>query len=198
MYSDQSFQLYGIPSVIINTVIVVSSLLAVRSDWKKCPLRILTRYFTVLSNLLCAAAALAVVLCRLSGTLPNAILILKYIGTCAVTVTLVTVIVFLGPCVTGYKVLLTGADLWLHLICPLLAIISLLLWDRPDLSFSGVFLGVIPVCLYACLYISRVILAPEDKRWVDFYGFNRKGRWPLSLGIMLAATFGISLLLWAV
>jgi hypothetical protein len=33
-----------------------------------------------------------------------------------------------------------------------------------------------------------VIYAPEEKRWEDFYGFNRDGKWPVAYALMVAGT----------
>ena len=63
------------------------------------------RFFTVQSNVFCAVAALLMFLAP-SSTL---VWTLKYVGTAAVTVTMLTVFVFLGPNL-GYKKLLTGAE----------------------------------------------------------------------------------------
>ncbi len=179
-------------SGLVNLACAVCAVAAVCGHRKKAPLKVLLRFFTVLSNLLCALAALAVVVCRLGfGTLPYAVGVFKYVATAAVSVTLLTVVCFLGPTL-GYKLMFTGPDLWLHLVCPLLAVVSLLLWDKPELPFGAVFLGALPVALYGAVYIRRVMFAPEQRRWQDFYGFNRGGRWPLSLLIMLAAAFLIS------
>lgn len=183
-------------SVFVNLACAALAAAALAAHRRKVPAKILLRYFTVLSNLFCAAASLAVVIARLCGAVPAAVLVLKFAGTAAVAVTLLTVICFLGPFVYGYKLLLTGPDLWLHLICPVLAIVSLLLWDKPDAGFGVALLGVLPVVLYGSLYIYRVLLAPPGRRWDDFYGFNREGRWYVSLVLMLAAAFLISLILW--
>ncbi len=184
-----------LPSIVSNLAIVIFVVAAALGHTKKAPMRIVLRFFTALSNLLCAAAALAVVLCRLCGNVPNAILILKYVGTCAVTVTMLTVLFFLGPTI-GYKRLLTGPDLWLHLVCPVLAIVSLVLWDRPEMPFAAVLLGTLPVPLYGAVYVYRVLRAPEERRWPDFYGFNRGGRWALSFAAMAVGAFAVSVILW--
>lgn len=186
----------SLASVICNALIVIFCVAAVCGHSKKAPLKVLLRYFTVLSNLLCAAAALAVVICRLCGDLPYAVRLLKYAGTASVTVTFLTVIAFLGPTL-GYKLMLTGPDLWLHLICPLLALLSYFAWDRPAAPFWTVIFALLPMLLYAPLYLYKVLLAPEERRWKDFYGFNRGGRWLLSLLVMLAADFLIGIALWA-
>ncbi len=182
-------------SVIVNLLIAVLAVAAVAAHCKKAPLKVVLRFFTALSNLLCALACLAVAVCRLFGTAPAAVLIVKFVGTAAVSVTFLTVMCFLGPVVYDYKRMLSGPDLWLHLICPVLAIVSLLLWDRPDGGFWLVPLGALPVALYGALYLDRVVIA---KRWEDFYGFNRGGKWYLSTVAMLLAALVVSLVLWIV
>ena len=184
-------------SVITNTVLAVLAAGAIFSHMRKHPILLVLRYFTVLSNILCAAAAVAVAAGRLCGNLPMSVLILKHAGTSAVAVTLLTVLFFLGPKL-GYKFLLSGPDLFLHLICPVMAIVSYIAWDSPEIGFSLVFCGVIPTAVYAALYLYKVLLAPEEKRWEDFYGFNKGGRWKLSGVVMLSGTFLISLVLWLI
>ena len=183
-----------IPSIILNSCIVVFALGAAAVHTRKSSIKIVLRFFTALSNLFCAAAALAVVICRLCGTLPPSVSILKFIGTAAVTVTLITVFVFLGPNL-GYWFLLKGPDFFLHLACPVLAIISCCLWDKTGLDLYAVILGALPVILYGILYLYKVVL---KKSWDDFYGFNRHGKWPLSYIIMVAGAFLISWILWVV
>ena len=45
---------------------------------------------------------------------------------------------------------------------------------------------------------SCVLYAPEDKRWDDFYGFNRGGRWPVSFAAMIGGAAFACVLLWVV
>ena len=186
-----------LPSIIVNLIIAVCVAGAAPLHMKKAPFHVLLRFFTVLSNLLCAAAALLVILCRLGGDLPYWVGVLKYVGTSAVTVTLLTVVFFLGPTL-GWKPMFTGPDLWLHLVCPALAIVSLLLWDKPAMPFGMVFLGFAPVPVYGVMYIYRVLWAPEARRWTDFYGFNRSGKWWASYLVMAVGSFLIALALWAI
>ncbi len=185
------------PSIIVNLIIAGCVAGAAIIHAKRAPFHVILRYFTVLSNLLCAAAALIVVLCRLGGDLPYWAGVLKYVGTAAVTVTLMTVVCFLGRTL-GWKPMFTGPDLWLHLVCPVLAIVSLLLWDKPAMPFRTVFLGFAPVPLYGVMYIYRVLRAPEARRWKDFYGFNRSGKWRVSYLAMAAGSFLVALALWAI
>ena len=183
-------------SVIFNAAMAVIAFAAVKAHTKKAPLRVVLRFFTSLSNVFCGLTAVAVAVCRLCCVLPEAVLVLKYMGTVSVTVTLLTVLFFLGPTMKDYKKLLTGPDLFLHLICPVLALVSYFAWDKPSAPWFAVILGVLPLVLYAALYIYKVLWAPEGKRWKDFYGFNRGGKWPLSLAAMLLGTLMISVVLW--
>ena len=142
------------------------------------------RYFTILSNLVCAFAALAVVFTLRKNHLPYGIWLWKYIGTAAVTITLLTVVVFLGPTI-GYGNVLAGRDFYLHIVCPFLAIISFCFLERQyTLTFYTSLWGVVPVILYGILYLYKVILCREEARWEDFYGFNRNGNWQLSFAAM--------------
>ncbi len=147
------------------------------------------RYFTVLSNDFCAVAAL--LLCFAPGR--TWAWTLKYIGTAAVTVTMLTVLFFLGPNM-GYKKLLSGVDLFMHLLTPLCAIVSFCFFEKWGMTFCISLLGMLPVLLYAILYLYKVILAPESRRWEDFYGFNKNGKWPISLAAMLIGSFAVSML----
>ena len=144
------------------------------------------RYFTVLSNVFCAAAALLMCLSPSSSWA----WILKYIGTAAVTVTMLTVFLFLGPNL-GYKELLTGTDLYMHLVTPLLAILSFSCYEKRGMTVGTTMLGVLPVLFYSILYLYKVLYAPGTRRWEDFYGFNKGGKWPISLALMLTGSFAV-------
>ena len=189
----------------LNCILILGCIAAAMrtADDKK----VVFRYFTVLSNLLCAAASAAVAAARIAGQLSQetaaaagqlspGISVFKFAATCAVTVTLLTVVFFLAPTMGGIAELIKGFNLFLHLLCPLLAIVSYLLWDKVKTGAWSIVLGVLPVLLYGGLYLYKVLLAPEGKRWDDFYGFNRGGRWPVSLAAMLAGSLIISLALW--
>ena len=188
----------NILSILLNLINTGSVVIVLGIALRKNPSGALFRYFTVLSNILCAVSSFMVAVFRITGILPEAILLFKYAGTAAVTVTMMTVLLFLGPIVYDYKSLLSGGDLWLHLICPLLAIVTYLIWDKPDVPFWTVLFGVLPVLLYGILYLYRVVLVPEEKRWEDFYGFNKDGKWPVAFAAMIAVASAISIVLWAI
>ena len=81
-----------------------------------------------------------------------------------------------------------------HLITPLLALISLIGFERRGITIAGAFVGILPVALYAPLYLYKVVV---KKSWDDFYAFNRDGKWPIAYGLMLLGTALICLGLYA-
>ncbi|MBQ6564215.1 MAG: hypothetical protein IJL88_09900 [Clostridia bacterium] len=183
--------------IILNLAIFLITAVCIWLYSRRSPMHLVLRYFTTLSNILCAVSSLLVAIFRLAGNVPQAVLLLKYAGTVSVTVTFLTCMFFLGPFVCGYKVLLTGCELFMHMICPLLALFTFFAWDKPAVPFSSVLIGMLPMVLYAFLYLNRVVLCPEEKRWPDFYAFNREGKWPLSFFFMVLGVFLISTVLWA-
>ena len=195
--------------VILNLLIfLVTAVLILgfaRKDGKYVPERWDTafRFFTCQSNAFCAAASLLTAAAALSGELPEWVRMLKYAGTAAVTVTMLTVFLFLAPSVgkDWMKVLLTGSvsDLFMHLLTPLAALFSFCFCapEKRGMSFAQTLIGMLPVLLYGILYLYRILYAPPEKRWEDFYGFNRKGKWQISFAAMAAGTFLVCMALMA-
>lgn len=146
------------------------------------------RFFTVQSNALCAVSALLMCFFPQTGWA----WMLKYIGTAAVTVTMLTVLLFLGP-MAGFKRVMHGSDFIMHVVTPVLALVSFCVYERRGLGFLPAMAGLIPVFLYSLLYGYKILLAPPTRRWEDFYGFNRTGKWYLSVAGMLTGTFLICL-----
>ena len=190
-------------SIVLNLVIFSATLVIIlryfRKDgaWRAERGRKAFRYFTCLSNVFCAGAALLMVLCQIMGNVPGFILRIKYVSTVTVTVTLMTVLLFLGPSV-GYRKLMEKENLYMHLIGPVLAILSFCFFEKRDMSVSDAMWGLAPVILYGIYYLYRTRYAPEDKRWEDFYGFNRGRMWPVCYAAMVAGTILICLALRAI
>ena len=81
-----------IPSVVVNLAEAAFTCAAFVRYCKSSPPKIMLRYFTTLSNLFCAAACLLTAVFRLCGGAPKAVLLLKFVGTAAVSVTCLTVV----------------------------------------------------------------------------------------------------------
>jgi len=189
-------------SIIINAVIFLATLfiliLYFRKDgsWQIRGGLKAFRFFTVLSNAFCAGAALMMAISQITGIVSHGVALTKYLGTVSVTVTLLTVFLFLGPSQGGYRDLLHGDNLYMHLIGPLLAIASFCLLEKQQMSFGEALTGLLPVLLYGMVYLYKVVFAPEDRRWEDFYGFNKGGKWPIAYAAMIGGTLVICILLW--
>ena len=192
-----------IASIVINAVIfAVTAVLLVRCFYMEGRWQLRRglkafRYFTVLSNAFCALTALAMAIGQLRGAVSPFLLTFKYLGTASVAVTLLTVVLFLGP-TQGYRALLSGDSFYMHLAGPLLAIGSFCFLEKRGMTMATALTGLLPVLLYGVVYLYKVVYAPQEKRWEDFYGFNRGGKWPVAFGAMLVGTAAVCLLLWRV
>lgn len=186
-----------VASAIINALIfAITAILVIRIFWKEgtwclSKARYAFRFFTVQSNVFCAVAAMCMALFPDSCWAWT----LKYIGTAAVTVTMLTVFFFLAPTMGGLKPLLMGNDLFMHLITPLMAILSFCLLEKNGMAFSTALLGMLPLVLYGGWYLYKILYAPANKRWEDFYGFNRGGKWPMAMAAMMVGGFAICMML---
>ena len=199
--------MYSVILNLLNAVLICGAVAAACKAAPEGQLKAVFRYFTVQSNLFCAAASVAVAVYRIAaGTaaaeadtaIPLGLSLVKFVSTAAVAVTFLTVVFFLMPRQGGPGDLFKRYNFFMHFLCPVLAIVSYLLWDKVPSRFPTVFLGILPVLLYGAWYMYHVVTVPEEKRWEDFYGFNRGGKWPVALAAMLAGTFLISLALWVV
>ena len=186
-----------VPSAVINEAIVFFTVLAMYALVRRTPQGKMPenfRYFTVLSNLFCALTALILLIFELFGTMPAWAVTLKYMGTVAVTVTILTVYLYLLPVSRSLEGLLnTWPETIMHLITPVLAIVSFLCFESEGLSAWIIPLGLVFVLLYGWLYLNRVVVA---KAWPDIYGFNKDGKWKLSFSLMTVGTVAVAVLLW--
>ena len=197
-------------SLLLNAVTVLWTVVAVWTSLfrnekgieKKFPNTKTFRYFTTDSNILAAVSALCVLpfsLKALSGgtlLLPGWVHALKLVGTTAVTVTFLTVVLFLGPA-GGYRKLLSGHGFYLHLLSAVFTLVSFCFCENTHaLTLSEAFLGMIPTAVYGILYLVMVIfIGPEKGGWEDFYGYNRGGKWYVSFVAMFAGTAAICVLI---
>ena len=178
-------------STVLDFMIAIGTLAVILLVPRKMRFSEAMKYFTVQSNLLCATVSLVCAVWVLFRPEPGWLLVVKYAATCAVAVTFVTVFCYLGPRFRNWDFLLSGANLWMHLICPLIAIASLLLRAPVQFPFAVTFAGLAPVVLYGFLYVKKVILDPPARRWEDLYGFTKGVNWKLRLTAMLALSLAV-------
>lgn len=128
------------------------------------------RYFTIDSNILVAISSILMIISILFKKQNIVIDVINYVSTCQISLTLITVLIFLGPTM-GYKPLLANEQLLLHLIVPLLKIINCLIFENhKNIMIKHTFYSFIPYLIYATFYIINVLII---KSWEDFYGFTK-------------------------
>lgn len=168
------------------------------------------RFFTVLSNLFVAIVAVLIVIYNVKNIVkdefnfPNWLIILKHVSTCAVAVTFTTVALLLAPSYAivgkGYFTLFLGNHIYMHLLSPVLAIISYVVLERSHkIKFKKSLWALLPVALYEILYVIMVVfIGQANGGWPDFYNFTFGGHVyaiPLSAIGMLLLTFLLSMFL---
>ncbi len=158
------------------------------------------QYFTVDSNLLMGASALACAFHEWRGMaegLPLWLRNLRLAATTSVMLTFWVVILFLCP-LWGFASMYRGANLPFHLLVPLAAIATF--WSRRmarPLRPASSLWGVVPMLVYGAYYAGRVLAAGPE---ADFYGFLylTGGSIGLALLLMIAVTFVLSVATWFV
>ncbi len=144
------------------------------------------RFYTVLSNLLegVAAAILAVWLLTAGRhrAMPAWLVTLNLAATASVALTFTMVAVYLGP-VLGYAEMLKGANLYFHLIVPLLAVFDFTALRDAKVRFPlDPLLAVAPTLLYGFYYVINILVNGADRG--DWYMLTRAG--PLVTVLVMA------------
>ena len=155
------------------------------------------QFFTVDSNLLLGLVHLAALILTAAGlTEKNRDLSLWterliYIATVAVALTFVVVAGFFGPQV-GYPPLFMGANLFFHLINPVLGIAALCILHRNrPIPLWETAAALIPSVLYGLYYTIVLLIYGVHFPETDWYGFAAGG----AVGSVVTA-FGVFLTTW--
>ena len=77
-----------------------------------------------------------------------------------------------------------------------MGIVFLCMFERNGRTVEMSCIGMLPVALYAPLYSFKIFRASKGKRWDDFYGFNRSGKWPVSYLLMHLGAAAICIVLY--
>lgn len=157
----------GWAAAAVHAVIIALEIVAVCHNIREGGLAIF-RYYTVESNVLAALVSLAYLVCFFvgRGQVPRAIARLRYYATCCLTVTFLVVVTVLAPLLhTFWSLLLNGSMLYQHLLCPVLSIVSLTVFERDGrLTRRDIFFSLIPTGLYAAVTLplntARVMRGP--------------------------------------
>lgn len=158
--------------------------------------------FTTDSNLLCMITAIImgyfeIRFLKTGKAIPKLAVVLKFIGSTAVALTFVVVVLFLGPMTDFVGMVFGGTSVYMHFAGPLLAFGSFCFTERIyRIEKKFLIPAVIPAVLYGMLYTTMVVFIGEKNGgWYDFYGFNIGGFWYLSCMAIILATLGLAALL---
>lgn len=154
-----------IASVIINALIVILEAVAICLAFKEMAFGMFV-YYTVLSNVFLLVSSLLLVIFSFSSKEPSFVSRMKYMSTCVVAVTFLVVVFILAPTtnVTPYEntsiltnlkyLLFKGSMLYMHFICPVLAIFSYTVLEKPEVYRKDLPLfGMIFTLVYAAVLI---------------------------------------------
>ena len=161
------------------------------------------QFFTVDSNLLLGISSIIMVVYEvllLNGkitSIPKYVYLFKFISTVATTLTMMTVVVLLGPIApTGYFSLFINSNFFFHLVSPLLGVISYVFFENHNLmNKKEILYGLLPTFLYGIYYTTNVLIHMENGKVPpanDWYGFAQGG--VVSIIIYVVLMFGTSLL----
>lgn len=161
--------------------------------------------YTGLSNLLIGLVCLICALYRIIykvDTLPKWLFIVKVVFLAQITITFIITAVYLSPHLgADWWKLYANASLFNHLLTPLLAISSFLIFEKKgEMKWQHCFYSLVPIVIYAVMYTINVYthLNPDGSTSLtyDIYGFFRYG-----IGVFIpfllfffASAFGLSIL----
>ena len=155
--------------------------------------------FTVNSNILAGLSMLMCIPYTIDGLrtgdyhLHDWVVVFMHVAVTAVSLTFLISLFVLAP-VKGFVLIFTGSRFFLHGVCPILSILTFCLFIRSHVvRLWESFLPLIPVFLYAAVYLVMVVIIGEERGgWNDFYGFAT--RLPLWIPIVsiLPLTYGIA------
>ncbi|MCR4735247.1 MAG: hypothetical protein K5829_09620 [Treponema sp.] len=167
------------------------------------------KYFTVDSNVFAGIISLVYLIYELSPAskkkdrLPKALYILKLAATTGVTLTMMVTVFFLAPrTTTTYFAYFKNSNLFMHLLTPLLCIISFIFFEAGEKTkFPLSLSGIIPMLLYALYYMPNILLHLENGKTshtYDWYGFLDGGLSTIwfVIPLLFSITWLFSIALW--
>lgn len=148
------------------------------------------KFFTVLSNLLAAFAAI----CWLFFRKSHFSAVLKFSASLALMITFLVTALFLGP-LFGYRALYIGPNFWFHLTVPLLCLFEEIFLGEQKMQKKELLYSILPLFIYGCFYLGNIILNGREGN--DWYAFTA---WGIPVGIviflfLLLLNYGMGLLL---
>ena len=143
---------------------------------------IVFKYFTFQSNVFMGVVAFIyawyqlLILLGKKDKLPHVLLVFNHVGTTAVSLTFLVVIMFLAPGY-GFHLMYRGANLFFHGIVPVVAMLGFMFIHKEcNITFKETVFSVIPSLLYGIVYFIVVVSTNGyGDINIDFYMFGANG-----------------------
>ena len=165
------------------------------------------KFFTVESNVFYGIVAIIMAITKFrvikgkTNEVPYVLKVVNLVGMVGIALTFVTVMAFLGP-VYGYNIMFNNANLFFHLICPVIALITYIGFETSKpIKFIHTLFCLIPPFVYGVFYFINVAVHNAYGNFdIDFYGFGANGPVGgiISLLLTLVASYLITLLIYFV
>ena len=140
------------------------------------------KYFTFQSNVFMGVVAFIyawyqlLILLGKKDKLPHVLLVFNHVGTTAVGLTFLVVIMFLAPGY-GFYLMYRGANLFFHGIVPVVSMLGFMFIHKEcNITFKETIFSVIPSLLYGIVYF--IVVASTNGYGdinIDFYMFGANG-----------------------
>ena len=178
-------------SIILNLLVIIFEVIAlvmtISSDK-----RIFIEYFTVDSNILALFSSIVyLVFIIYKKKIPKWLEIFKYVASVCLTMTFLVVLFILAPMYrfNYYYLLLYGCNLFYHLLCPIIFVVSVTCFDKIKIKEEYKLYGLGVIALYAVIMIIlnlfRVIDGP--------YPFLRVLNQPIYMSLLwILILFGLA------
>ena len=143
------------------------------------------KYFTVLSNLFEAYASTMWLYKKDEK--------IKYIASVSLSLTFITVVLFLGP-LFGYRIMYIGSNFWFHLIVPIIAVMEVIFLSKYTISKKDNLFALMPMFIYGLFYVGNIFINgvgswPNTNDWYGFFTWGYTGGIVVFFVISLATYF---------
>ena len=160
----------------------------------------LFQYFTFTANAITAFGTAMIIPYAIDGFrkkrfyCPKWAVLFYFTGT--VCTTLIMVFATCVISLVDFEMAFRGTNFYLHLVCPILILVSFFLIESYyNISKKEVIKSLIPVFIYAMIYIYKVIILGVDKGgWKDIYYFTTYAHPLFSFILMMTMTYLVALL----
>lgn len=159
------------------------------------------QYFTTDSNLLTLVAICMITPYAIEGyrkkrfSCPKWVAHFLYCGTTCVSLVMFFTIFFISW--SNPELAFTGFNTFLHIICPILIIISFFMIESGyKYTIKDCFLCIIPIFIYELIYLVEVVFIGEaNGGWADLYMVATYTPWWFSLPALTLIAFGLASLI---